>query len=611
MDIAARRFARRILLLHLVLLGIVLAAVTLAVRYLHHSAREQAKDQQRQTQDLLTRQTAVGIESYYRSITSVLDLLKPLQMEGSTPMREIRRSPAAAARASAMRIELLNALWNSMRDRVSLVFIVDPGEMAVVDLLDGTDDASAERNFRYAQNILAEKSLWLRNVHEPAISSFSQFEKGAGHLVCVPLRGSGYQRLLVAFVPIQQLERSLLSDVNSRENMGAMLVDTSGTVISSSRSELVGMNVLQDFADPRTTQLAKQYMELKTGGHIIFDEAETMGGVELKPAISTIQPMSVLNERWWLVVSADLSRVDEVVTPIFREVMIWAGFLMVAVTAILVSTAVQLIRGRMRLERMHHEMLNKELMQAREIQLNWLPDQQVANRRIDIAAINKPASHVSGDFYNWFDLPDGRLVVTIGDVTGHGMAAAFLMATTQLLIRNTMTRIADPGQCLEEVNRQLCVQVFNGQFVTMQIVVIDVEQGTLDIATAGHPAPFVGYGQQFKPLEIEPQLVLGVDDGIRFETQHFSIGSGASVLLYTDGVIDAQSASGTRYNIEGLAQSLYGKYDSAQAIIDAVVEAVDEFRAGRELADDLTLVAIQLAGVPSRAEQQPELVTAK
>jgi phosphoserine phosphatase RsbU/P len=316
----------------------------------------------------------------------------------------------------------------------------------------------------------------------------------------------------------------------------------------------------------------------------------------------------VLGQRWWLVVTSDLDRVDQMVTPIFREVILWAGFLMLAVTTILVSTTVQLIRGRMRLERVQHEMLNKELMQAREIQLNWLPDQHCANPRIDLAAINRPASHVSGDFYNWFELPDGRLVVTIGDVTGHGMAAAFLMATTQLLVRTTMMRVGDPGRCLEEVNHQLCVQVFNGQFVTMQIVVIDLEKGELLICTAGHPAPLIGEGESFSPLPIEPQLVLGVDADIPFETQRFSVGKGASVLLYTDGVIDAQSDSGDRYNVEGLAASLCRNFDNAQAIVDAVVEAIDDFRGGRELADDLTLVAIQLQGAP---ELHPQLVAAK
>ena len=74
---------------------------------------------------------------------------------------------------------------------------------------------------------------------------------------------------------------------------------------------------------------------------------------------------------------------------------------------------------------------------------------------------------------------DARDVVTIGDVTGHGISAAFLMSTTQLMVRTVMMRVGDPGKCLEEVNGHLCVQVFNGQFVTMLICVIDLENDAL------------------------------------------------------------------------------------------------------------------------------------
>src|SRR6201999_795865 len=131
-----------------------------------------------------------------------------------------------------------------------------------------------------------------------------------------------------------------------------------------------------------------------------------------------------------------------------------------------------------------------ELAEARQIQLAWLPEPTGSDcDSLDVAAVNLPASHISGDFYNWFALPDGRTAIVIGDVTGHGMAAAFLMATTQLLVRGVMTRVGDPGACLEEVNRQLCTQVFNGQFVTMVLMVIDSEQQYIDIANAGHPAP--------------------------------------------------------------------------------------------------------------------------
>ena len=138
-----------------------------------------------------------------------------------------------------------------------------------------------------------------------------------------------------------------------------------------------------------------------------------------------------------MLVSSPLADVDSVVGSLFHRIVLWAVFVVVAMTGILVSTAVQMIRGRVKMERIRHEVLTRELERARQIQQAWLPRTAPACRWLDIAAVNYPAQHISGDFYNWFDLPDGRTAVVIGDVTGHGMSAAFLMATTQLLVRTT------------------------------------------------------------------------------------------------------------------------------------------------------------------------------
>src|SRR5262249_15515796 len=150
-------------------------------------------------------------------------------------------------------------------------------------------------------------------------------------------------------------------------------------------------------------------------------------------------------------------------------------------TIILVSNSTQAIRGRLRLARVQRETLERELEQARQIQLMWLPEQQQIHVPLDIAAANRPASHVSGDFYNWFELHDGRVCVVIGDVTGHGLPAAFLMSTTQLLVRTLMTRVADPGAALTEANRLLCTHVFSGQFVTLLVVVVDLKTSSIEL----------------------------------------------------------------------------------------------------------------------------------
>jgi serine phosphatase RsbU (regulator of sigma subunit) len=612
MENAARRFARKVLVAHFLLLAVVITFVVLAVRVLQSSARAQAMDQARATQELLAKQTALGVQNYYESVRGVFDLLKPMQSEDmpEPPAGMQRLMERTTTRPFDLRHAYTQAVWHSVEGRVSLLFIVDSKRGNVLTVF-GDEGDTYEAQKERAHKVAKENLAWIDKVNDATISPFLRVGEETGHLVAVPLGGPANRanhRVMLALVPMGRVEKKLLGEVNRENAMGAMLVDASGTIVSNFNPDTVGLNVLKDSKDPRTREMAAKQMEAGTAATQIFEYAETIGDVQFQPSMVTIQPVDVLGQKWWLVISSRLSQVDRIVGPLFREVMIWAGFLIIAMTAILVSTSVQIIRGRVRMERMQHEMLNRELLQAREIQLNWLPESNIAGRTLDIAAINTPASHVSGDFYNWFELPDGRVVIAIGDVTGHGMAAAFLMATTQMLIRTSMPRIMDPGLCLEEVNRQLCIQVFNGQFVTLEILVLDLENATVDIATAGHPPPLVGSGEEFKPLGIDPQLVLGVEPSSRFPTQRFQLPRNANLLLYTDGVIDAQSATGERFNEEGLAQAIYGKFDNAQAILDTALEAINTFRQGRDLNDDLTLVAIQLQATPA---PHTELVAAK
>jgi serine phosphatase RsbU (regulator of sigma subunit) len=328
-----------------------------------------------------------------------------------------------------------------------------------------------------------------------------------------------------------------------------------------------------------------------------FMERMNVGPVALEPAMVTMQPVDLPDgNRWWLAVSSSLTDVDAALAKFFRRALIGAGLVVAAMTAVLVSTSTSIIRGRLRLERVQRELLTRELSQARDIQLMWLPEQQNTVVSLDVAAVNRPASHVSGDFYNWFDLPDGRVCLVIGDVTGHGLPAAFLMATTQLLVRTIITRVADPGACLRETNRLLCTHVFSGQFVTLLVAIIDPQKNVIELATAGHPPPLLGAGEGFVPLDVEPQLVLAVEPKVEYETQRFDLPGGASILLYTDGVTDVQAPSGERMGEHWLQKSIYGSFRSASDIVHTVLDAVDDFRVGREPADDLTVVAVQLPG---------------
>jgi serine phosphatase RsbU (regulator of sigma subunit) len=551
---AAKGFAWKVLSIHVMLLLLAIGSVLVAAREMYLQARDQAMEQSRERQKLLAAQTARGIESHYQSILANLDLIG----------RGDRELDNSFLRLPHTRVPLLIApmLWHQLEGRVSHLFALDP---ALRVQTYHPPDRQQE-----AQEIVDQARLWLLQVREPGIGPLLQTQAGWAHLLCVPMAARsarGQQPLLVAVVPIRSIEMRLLDPLSRGRSVQAMLLEEHGRVLATAgSSEAAPWGV----------------------GQIAFPN-----GPPEEQGLVTREGISVAGAHWVLWMQSDVAEVDAILAKVFRHAVFWALLVVMVVTLIMISTSAQMIRSRLHVERLKGELLDKELAQARRIQLAWLPGRRSLPQGVDVAAVNEAARHISGDFYDWFELPDGRTVVTIGDVTGHGMGAAFLMATTQLLIRNTMLRVGDPGICLEDVNRQLCGQVFSGQFVTALIVVVDQVSGTMEAATAGHFPPLLGDGQTLKAVDLPSQLVLGVDEDQTWPTQEFDLPPQFTLVLYTDGAIDARSPIGLAYGEERLLTSAAQPSGSARELLDVLVRDVRQFRGSEELADDLTLVVIQ------------------
>ncbi|MDB5172475.1 MAG: putative phosphoserine phosphatase RsbU like protein, partial [Phycisphaerales bacterium] len=617
MEQSLKRFVRRILLLHLLLLALLLAVVVSASRHVYNSARTQALGQAEERQNLLAGQTAEGIEGFYQSILGDLNLLKPGDDEGADlPDVPGPFNPAASADPRPLQgFAILNRgatqfLSNQLQGRAHL-FVLDerlrPHALIVDEDPPGSPVSQRPRIAKVQRNalnnpptpfenaIVAKFSEWLKQVREPSISPFQVIEDPSGQhaikLVCVPLttapRPNGQPQrsaILVAAVSARPMEQRFLADLGKHGVTGAFLVDDSMTVMAASNHNLLNTRI-DATGEPQFKDALTAFQRLRFEGTRPLDKPFHIGPQLFDPAIVSVHPVDVLGKRWFVLVASPLAGVDSVVRGLSQKAVFWAAFVAFSMTAILVSTAAQLIRSRMRMERVRHGLLQQELREARKIQLAWLPQKTktTAGAAIDIASLNRPANHISGDFYNFFALPDGRTAVAIGDVTGHGISAAFLMATTQLLVRVTLPGLCDPGRCLEEVNRQLCSQAFNGQFVTMQLLIIDPRTGDVEIANAGHPAPLVSDTDGFQPLKIEPQLVLGVDSAVSYPTEHFRLRNGSTVLLYTDGVLEAENRTGGRLHTEGLRRALAGSHDNAESVLQKAISAVNTFRQGRDL----------------------------
>jgi serine phosphatase RsbU (regulator of sigma subunit) len=594
MQQAIRNFIGRVLLIHLILLLTLLAIVYFAARAIYAKAQEHALYQAHDQQALLAVQTAGAVQSFYSSVLSDLQLLRPVeQSEGESTSRPAGadQSTEPARGPLSLRGPIVAPLLSKqLQGRVSHLFIADKSHLRIPWI--GIQPTGGSAGEPTPAQIVVRLGAWMRLLDQPAIDPFVQFGDDGYSVVAIPV-GSRQNMLLVAAVPGRRLETLFLDEVNG--SSGAFLLDDRMTTMAATRADLAGTN-FASATDPALMSAIDESRQQGKPAPVDLYRPFRIGPERYPPSIITVEPMDVGGERWFIVIGSPLANADRVVGELFSEAVKWCIFLVVSITALLASTAVQLIRGRLRIEHERMEMVEKEMKQARQIQLAWLPPHPGPapfNGRLDIATLNQPASHISGDFYNFFNLPDGRIVVSIGDVTGHGMAAAFLMATTQLLVRNTMPSVAGPADCLAEVNRQLCVQMFNGQFVTMQILVLDCAAGKLEVATAGHPAPLLSDGNAFVPLPLDPQLVLGVEKDTKYRSQTFGLHSNFSILLYTDGVVDAERATGERMGFNRLQSALVGPYPTAQELLNAALESVDRFRGGSALRDDLTLVAVQ------------------
>ncbi|HWE04123.1 MAG TPA: PP2C family protein-serine/threonine phosphatase [Tepidisphaeraceae bacterium] len=640
MDKSVKHFVRRILAINLLLLALLLAVVIAAARHVYNSARIQALDQARVRQTLLAEQTAHGAGGFYDSILSDLNLLKSDDEEVTDlpdlpePSPEARPLPTFALVRQALGALLVRQLEGRAR-----LFMVDermqPRMLGIDDKPLKLQAASARNSTAatapataintFEQHLAALYGDWLKGLKEPAISALALVDEREIKLIALPLitgvkfgagaRATMIQRRvgwLVAAVSARPVERNYLVGLGLHGVSGAFLVDENMRIMASSRHELVGTR-LGEGGDPQLNQALADFAPENYSATKVLSQPFHVGALRFEPSMVSACPVKVLGNRWIVVMTSPLKDVDAVVTDLAGKALFWAIFVAVSMTAILVTTAAQLILSRMKMERLRHQSLQNEMRQARKIQLAWLPEKTKTTcgaALLDIATLNRPANHISGDFYNFFELPDGRTAVLIGDVTGHGMSAAFLMATTQLLLRNTLPQFCDPGRCLEDVNRQLTNQVFNGQFVTMQILVIDSQTGEVAISTAGHPNPMVSDGDSFKLVDLEPQLVAGVDSTTPYHTERFHLRPGSSLLLYTDGVIEAENSTGDRLRTEGLRKALNGQVKSAEDLLQNAVSAVNTFRRGEILRDDLTLVAIHLFAKAKASPQHGALPAA-
>jgi sigma-B regulation protein RsbU (phosphoserine phosphatase) len=183
-------------------------------------------------------------------------------------------------------------------------------------------------------------------------------------------------------------------------------------------------------------------------------------------------------------------------------------------------------------------------------------------------------------------------------VSGKGVPAALFMAVSRTLLRATAQHRAAPGDCLAYMNSNLAVQSDSAMFTTVFYGILDTRSGELLFANGGHNRPYVlALDGQPRPLSLESGPIVGIMDGFAYDTYTGRLAPGETLILYTDGVTEAQDKNGAFFGEKRLEQQLSAHCgESAQQLVDCVHADVQEFATGVPQADDITVLALRFVG---------------
>ena len=246
------------------------------------------------------------------------------------------------------------------------------------------------------------------------------------------------------------------------------------------------------------------------------------------------------------------------------------------------------------------ERARTELDLAAKIQVSALPKADpdfTGHPAFDLSASMTPAKEIGGDFYDFFDMDDGRrLALVIADVSGKGIPAALFMMTAKDRINSRAQAGGTPAEILSDVNRQLCVNNRARMFVTVWLGILDLETGILTASNGGHEEPILRNGDRFELVHDHHSLVLGAMKRATYSDYEIRMKPGDVIFVYTDGVPDAKDET-QRYGTQRLLEALNASAPAdPKAILSTVTESIAAFTGGAEQFDDLTMLCVRWKG---------------
>ncbi len=262
------------------------------------------------------------------------------------------------------------------------------------------------------------------------------------------------------------------------------------------------------------------------------------------------------------------------------------------------ALAIESAQMYIKLDELHHlreRAMERDLKLARAVQESFLPARVPGIEGFSFAAMNRPALEVGGDFYQFFKLPENKLGVVIGDVSGKGIAASLFMARLSSDLQYYSSLYKDPGKLFSKINKLLCARAKQGMFVTLVYILLDIKTGDICFSNAGHLSPLFVDEQGVQTIG-SPQAKgppLGILPSAEYGQDRFSLKKGGMILIYTDGIIEAKNMDHKLFGDSRLARVVETCPTDPIMLARKIVDSVDIFSRERGQSDDLTLVCFK------------------
>jgi len=353
-----------------------------------------------------------------------------------------------------------------------------------------------------------------------------------------------------------------------------------------------------------SSTLPPEYRPLVNPAFLFYFVLISLSTLRLKPSISILCGFTsvvtyfcaAIYHGWsprWILTNASLFAPQKIVTGYVVSILVaaFAAALVAREIRNQVEAALREAETRRKMEHLQHD-----LEVARSIQQSLLPKSMPQVPGFDIAAWNKPADQTGGDYYDWQALPDGRVLVALADVTGHGIGPALLAAVCRAYARVSFGQQNGFLKAMGQVNTAVSADVGEGRFVTFVAAILGPNNSEVELLSAGHAPLFLYWLKHDRFEKMEAQgLPLGISpDFFSEQPRTLQFTSGDLLLLATDGFFEWANAAEELFGNERLENSVRANRDKPSAeIISILYQDVLRFAGGTSQKDDLTAIVIK------------------